>query len=105
MMWLFMSAPKETLSVAASPKVRFPLMVALPVTVRSPPIVASSVTERSSPMYTVRPKCPSLHCFVVLPKSIKLSNLGNTALASTSNSLDAPSFNIGAPPPVVPSWL
>ena len=41
-MLLSMSAPNVTLSVAASPKVRFPLIVALPVTVRFPP------TERSA---------------------------------------------------------
>ena len=40
MMLLSMSAPKETVSVAASPNVRLPLIVALPVTVRllDPPL-------------------------------------------------------------------
>ena len=37
-----MSAPKETLSVSASPKVRLPFIVALPVTVRLPPIATSA---------------------------------------------------------------
>ena len=42
------SAEKLTVSVSASPNVRFPEMVALPVTARLPPTVTLPVVVRAS---------------------------------------------------------
>ena len=75
-----MSAPKDTVSVSASPNVRLPFIVALPVTVRLPPIETSAeaVTfpvrvEVSSTVsisvLSVPSKKPSFHSILEVPKS------------------------------------
>ena len=49
------SAPKETVSVAALPKVRLPLIVALPVTVKLPETATSLVTFKLPVGISTRP--------------------------------------------------
>ena len=72
------SAAKLMLSVSASPKVRLPEIVALPVTVKSPPILTLPVVVTVS-VYV------SLNLKLVVPKSMSLSVTGIIAPSAIYN--------------------
>ena len=91
-------------SVAASPKVRLPEIVVLPVTVRLPPtdtfpvavIVAILRPPEKNPSLNLAPVDPTSKVFVVL---------GTTFEEETITSCAGPTLVIGAPSPEVPSCL